>query len=63
MTRKQIKEAIGWNSTDIDNAKDALITAKMNLRKARACRVELLTMLRATNSSDFQAFKPTLAAV
>jgi ribosomal protein S20 len=47
MTRALIKEALEWNTTDIDNAKDAMANAKRNLDKAKACRGELLAMLKA----------------
>jgi hypothetical protein len=51
MTRKLIKEALEWNTTDIDNAKDAMANAKRNLDGARSCRAELLAMLKKPRRS------------
>lgn len=45
MTRTQIREALEWNATDIDDAREALKEAKKDLAEAKAKRVELRAKL------------------
>jgi phage shock protein A len=45
MTRTEIKEAIEWNATDIDDAKEAVKEARKDLADARARKAELKAKL------------------
>jgi multidrug resistance efflux pump len=60
MTRTAIREALEWNATDIDDARDALKEAKADLAAAKAKRVELRAKLAAMRSTLAPAFPAIL---
>lgn len=45
MTRTAIREALEWNATDIDDAREALAEAKRDLAEAKAKRAILRAKL------------------
>lgn len=50
MTRQEIKEALEWNATDIDDAREALKEAQKDLIIAKRARIELKAKLTELKS-------------